>query len=247
MVEKRNPSFLGIGVQKGGSSWTWKQLKVHPQVGVPRSGNKTIKEMHFFDKIRFTLNEYISKFGKLDTPKVGEYTPNYICCPYAPIMIKTLFPDTQLFTIFRNPIDRAFSHYKDHLYRGWIPKKVSFIQAFEEDWPQRTSSHYSIKSKGMYGNQLELWHEHFSEEQIKTLFYDDLTENPVKFIQGLYKWLGLKHNFVPPKYDKRVVKGYNRAYDSMKFKKTDRASVSRFYREQIDKLQDLTGRKLHWQ
>ncbi len=61
------PDFIGIGVMKGGSSWAWKQLKAHPQVGVPRRRGRAVKEMHFIDRMHLSLPEYLWKFSKLKT------------------------------------------------------------------------------------------------------------------------------------------------------------------------------------
>jgi Sulfotransferase family len=38
------PQFLGIGVQKGATSWLWVNLKEHPEIWMP-----PFKELHFFD------------------------------------------------------------------------------------------------------------------------------------------------------------------------------------------------------
>ncbi len=242
----KTPDFIGIGVMKGGSSWCWRQLKNHPQVGAPRLKGKVVKEMHFIDRMHITLSQYLTKFGKLNTFKVGEYTPNYICTPYAPAFIKTYFPNAKLFTIFRNPADRAFSHFKDHLYYKKIPPEVSFKEAFNSNYPLKEVECFSIKSKGMYADQLELWYKYFDKEQLKVMFYEDLVSDPVKFIQEVYEHCELEKNHIPADIEEKVVKKYNRAYDSMVFEDKDKRMVKDFYKEQVDKLIELTGRKLTW-
>lgn len=246
MRELKSPKFIGIGCMKAGSSWTWTQLKEHPQVGVPKVRGKRIKEMHFIDRLNMSLSEYRAKFGRLDTYTYGEFTPNYICTPYAPAFIKTYFSDAKLFCIFRNPADRAFSHYKDHLYYNKIPIEIPFIQAFHEDYPKKELKCFSVKNKGMYGDQLELWFNYFDREQLKVMFYDDLISDPVKFIQEIYEHVGIEKNYIPPKHTDQVKKRYNRAYDGMRFEEKDRVEVTSFYKDQVKKLEDLTGRKLDW-
>ncbi len=245
-MNKRNPCFIGIGVQKGGTTWVYQQLRNHPQIGFPRMHGRKVKEMHFVNKLKITLDRYLEKISAVDTYKVGEITPNYIATPYAPAFIKTHFPNTKLFVIFRNPADRAFSHYKDHLFYEKIPKDVGFMQAFREGYPKKELDCFSIKSKGMYGDQLELWQRYFDKEQLKVMFYDDLVIEPAKFIQEIYGHIGVEKNYLPTNYKDKVVKRYNKAFDNMVFDVNDKKEVSNFYKDQIQKLSDLTGRKLEW-
>ncbi len=186
------------------------------------------------------------KFGRLKHEKVGEFTPNYFSCPYAPEMIRTFFPNVKLFTIFRNPVDRAFSHYKDHLHRGRIPKRISFIDAFRDDYPARELKFYSLKAKGMYGDLLQMWYRYFDESQLKVFFYDDLVADPISFLKEVHEWVGVDRDFVAPDYDEKVVKRYNRIYEDMTLDMDDRAELVDFYAPQIRKLSRLTGRKLEW-
>lgn len=213
---------------KGGSSWIWRQLKSHPEISMPKR-----KELHFIDRLGMTLEKYLNKFDKKG--KVGEYTPNYICCPYAPSFVKSHFPTTKLFSVFRNPVDRAFSHYKDHLFYKKIPN-ATFIDAFRHG-----KGDYSIKSKGLYADQLEAWQKH----DLKVMFYDDLVSDPIGFLNELFRWIGVSE-FVPPEYEKKVIKSYNRAYDGMKMIESDRAEVLEYYKDQIEKFENMTKRKLNW-
>lgn len=47
--KKRNsekyPTFIGIGTQKGGTTWLYHQLRQHPDIWMPLN-----KELHYFDR-----------------------------------------------------------------------------------------------------------------------------------------------------------------------------------------------------
>jgi hypothetical protein len=45
-MRSNGPDFLGIGMERAGTSWVFTQLAAHPQIWVP-----PIKELHFFDVI----------------------------------------------------------------------------------------------------------------------------------------------------------------------------------------------------
>ena len=43
---KNAPDFLGVGMQKAGTSWLYEQLRNHPDAWLPKR-----KELHFFDAL----------------------------------------------------------------------------------------------------------------------------------------------------------------------------------------------------
>lgn len=45
LMEKKRPTFLGIGAHKGGTGWLYTQLLKHPDIWLPPK-----KEIHFFDR-----------------------------------------------------------------------------------------------------------------------------------------------------------------------------------------------------
>ena len=246
MVEKRNPDLLGIGVMKSGTSWIYRQLKHHPQVGIPRFMGKRCKEMHFIDQGRMTMGDYCRRFGRLQAHKVIEFTPEYICCPYAAEFIKHHFPNTKLIAVFRNPTDRAFSHYKDHLFYGRIPAGLSFLEAFHNDHPKDRQFCYSIKEKGRYGTLLAKWFGVFTSEQLKVMFYDDLVTDPDKFIYEVYEWVGVEPSWRGRKLLEKHVKKYNLALDGLKLEDKVRQEIVDFYKSEVSQMEDIVKRKLNW-
>lgn len=241
----RKPDWIGIGVQKGGSSWVYLQLARHPQVRVPVIRGIMKKEFHAFDLLNISSRHYFWAFDRISSQyKTGEFTPGYFAVPYTPCLISEFCPDVKLFVIFRNPVDRAFSHYKDHLYLKKIPPGVSFKDAFDWNYPQNEQRYSTIKERGMYANQLKNWYAHFDPKRIKTMWYDDMIEDPIKFIKELYEWVELDSSFIPKRYKERVVKSYNIAFGDMKMSKEDKEYVGSFYIDQIKYLGELTKRDL---
>ncbi len=45
LMDKRLPTFLGIGAHKAGTTWLFEQLRSHPDIWLP-----AVKELHFFDR-----------------------------------------------------------------------------------------------------------------------------------------------------------------------------------------------------
>ena len=54
-MKKKGPEFLGIGGQRCGSTWLWKQLRQHPEIMMPG-----MKEFHYFDDHNNRLPHFLN-------------------------------------------------------------------------------------------------------------------------------------------------------------------------------------------
>ena len=234
MGNRLKVSFIGIGVYKCGTTWTFNQLRAHPQICAPE------KEMHFFDWDKYSLRQYKRVFDDCPMHKIcGEWTPEYFTRPGVPERIKRLTPNVKLLTILRNPVDRAFSNWKSARYKNNIPKKLSFLQAFFKNHPVGGRPHSTLRKRGMYVKHLQRWFAVFPRKQIKVMLYDNLVADNLGFIQDIYKWLGVRSSFVPPKVDEKFCRDYNIKYENLKMTNTERRKVKNFYLPSIQNLENL--------
>eukprot|EP00210_Caulerpa_lentillifera_P001272 g1228.t1 len=107
---KRFPNFIGLGVQKSGSTTLAWYLSCHPDVAISR-----VKETHFMDKDydNLTVRAYEAQWnGKRSIPNFRfEFTPNYIWIPFSACRVKETLPNMKFVVILRDPADRAYSEY----------------------------------------------------------------------------------------------------------------------------------------
>lgn len=165
-MRKVEPNFIGIGVQKGGTSWLYKQLLQHPEIFVPEHR----KEIHFFDEYYDRKMEwYIKWFRNADRKAIGEITPNYIYDENVPKKIHESFPDIKFIVMLRHPVERAFSHYQMIFQSGEGQKYEGF-----DDFMAR---HPHGKKRGFYGKQLQRWFQFFKPEQFLILVSDEIFAN----------------------------------------------------------------------
>ena len=104
----RLPDFLGIGVQKGGTTYLHALLQQHPQVFLA-----TPKEQHFFS-LHWDrgVSVYASRFAAAEPrQRCGEVTPYYLFHPLAPQRIQALLPAVRLIVLLRDPVERLLSQY----------------------------------------------------------------------------------------------------------------------------------------
>ena len=178
--------FLGIGAQKSGTSWVYACLYEHPEICSP------IKEIHFFSRPRFVKGKawYASHFNKCETDqKKGEFSTSYLYSKEAPERIKKLYPDVKLIAIVRNPVDRAFSQYRNAIKAGEIEPDRPFSEYVKAE--------RSCIEQGKYAEQLARYYKHFSQAQVLILVYEDSKQDPAQFIKKIYHFLEVDDSFCP--------------------------------------------------
>lgn len=234
----RKPNFLGIGAMKAATTWVWQQLADHPEVELLPP-----KEYHYFDNLLSSPEDYLQRFN-LANPKMmtGEITPSYLTVPHAPLLAASICPEVKVLVILRNPVDRAYSHWKVSLWvEGKIPWGTSFLKAFKYGYPWGAYWH-TISERGLYYKYLKRWYKSFPEKQIKVLWYDDLESDPLAFLRNLYGWLGLNKDFIPKNYKNKLNENWSKV--KTKIKEVDRQHVLDHYLPSIEKLERFTGRDL---
>ncbi len=107
---RRNVDFVGIGVQKGGTTWLFHQLARHPQIVFPAG-----KEVHFWDRADASLAQHwldmlaprAARTGDGRPLRSGEITPAYAILPAPTIAaLRRCCPDVRLFISLRSPMER---------------------------------------------------------------------------------------------------------------------------------------------
>ena len=185
------PDYIGIGAMKAASGWIFKCLELHPEVG----DSEWSKELHFFTKpynYKKGIEYYYSMFSQHPKGKIkGEFTPAYMALPQVASLIHKHLPNVKLIASLRNPVDRAYSHFRYNIQeRGRYRVYKSFEDTIRND--------ETIIERGFYYNQLKPYFDLFPRENILILFFEDIKNNPKEIVHRLYKFLGLKDiNFVP--------------------------------------------------
>lgn len=186
------PNFIGIGVQKGGTSWLHRQLLNHPEVFVP----ETRKEIHFFDWYFDRGIHWYEKWFPEDVNNykaIGEITPRYIYDEYSLNRIKNTISDERFIVILRHPVKRAFSHYQ-----------MTFQSS--EGFQYKNFNHFMEKhehgfKRGLYAQQLKLWFDKFDKENFLILFSEELS-NTEENLQTTFSKLGEFLNINPKLFDR---------------------------------------------
>ncbi len=251
------PDFIGVGVQRCGTTWLARRLAEHPEICLGR------KEISFFTHhFHRGYGWYNAHFADKGGRIAGEISPNYFISPrpHEPRLehyphwslrswwrhltrpfpsardeIKKTYPGIKVFAIFRNPIDRAWSHYWMWAERRKKVGKARLVVPFEKMF--RDNGRW-IQDYGRYGTWLRHWLEAFPDMGI--FLHDDLKADPAAFIRSVYRFLGVDESF-PCKVESREYAGHYQPMDP-----ATRAMLADFYRDEIAEFFRLIRRTLPW-
>jgi hypothetical protein len=106
---------------------------------------------------------------------------DYLFHPEAAQRIKATLSAPRFMVTLRDPVERAFSSYLYMIKIGEHPG--SFREALR--------SQPMLIDHGRYGSGLKRFADRFGRETTYLAMYDDLVDDPQRFITGLLTWLGL--------------------------------------------------------
>lgn len=158
------PTFLGIGVPRGGTTWLHTWLASHPDVCMPSQR----KELRFFDRhfdkgpgwyeTFFCSTEEAGRYRA-----IGEISPQYLYCHECPERIRTILPDAKLVLMLRHPVDRAYSNY------GFTVKRGRYRGTFEDFVAERPST----LEWGFYSRYVRRYLEFFDKSRIFAMLFEE--------------------------------------------------------------------------
>jgi hypothetical protein len=223
------PDFVGIGVQRSGTSWWYDLIVQHPMIYHPdfMSGKVEpgylIKERHFFDRFfidKFTdqhIAEYYQWFPRPKGFKMGEWTPRYLVDPWVAPLLKVSAPDAKLLVLLRDPVDRFISGMAHARRYGALD-------------PGKAVEHFY---RGLYYRQLKQWLHHFSKEQLLVLQYERCVVDTRSELARTYRFLGVDDTYYPQEVV--VQKPVNLTRPDTKYELQDhiRAEIMHRYKEDV--------------
>ncbi len=202
------PNFLGLGVQKGGTTSLQKLLEQHPGTFLPPA-----KELHFFS-LHYARGEawYRQQFALAGAGKRrGEITPYYLFHPEVPGRIQALLPQARLVVLLRDPVERALSQYFHSRRLGLEPLGLEEALAAEPqrlagshaelaaaEGRHRSHQEHSYLSRSRYEEQLQRFESRFAAEQLLVLRSEDLFTHPEGVWSRLLAFLELETWPLPP-------------------------------------------------
>ena len=249
------PDFVGVGAQKSGTTWVGDILSQHPQIMMRK------KELSFFIHHFHKGYEWYHEWFRDRGDKIaGEISVNYMYAPRPDSTHKEFYPswnprrkllfwreqpsvrdelasrypDVKVFAVFRNPVERAYSHY--WFWRNRRERNGKRIVPFETMFQDNGRW---IRTQGEYAHHLAYWQEKFPNMGV--YLHDDIKACPEKVAEQVYALVGVDAAF-RPELTRKPNKG---RYEPMGAE--TRALLIEAYREQVERFGEMVGRDLsHW-
>ena len=207
------PNVVIAGAQKSGTTSLFHWLADHPDVcgsNVKEARYLMDPDTFFFKKASnfrdhgFEGYEAYFRHCEGSSPTVVlEGTPTYLYQRTAPEVLSQLDPVPDVIFVFRNPSERAYSHFryfKDTKAR--IARGVSFRQfvtlALEEDpvlTKMTTEGASRIIANSRYADYVPLWFERFPRDRLHFFLFEDMTRDQRSFVRGIAERVGLRADF----------------------------------------------------
>jgi hypothetical protein len=186
------PDFVGVGVQKAGTSWWYSLIVAHPGV----SDRPDIhKERHFLSRFGSEpfddadIARYHGWFPRIPGTLAGEWTPDYLWFPWVPALLDRAAPEARLLVVLRDPVERFCSGVSHQLGNGAKRTGATLTEAVE---------------RGFYDRQLAGWKSFSDNGRMLVLQYEMCVRDPESQIIRTYRHLGLDDGFRPQNLHRRV-------------------------------------------
>ena len=254
------PDFLIIGAQKAATTSLFAYLQEHPAIWLP-----PCKECHYFTRPWRPVAYYRAFFPTRGTRRqqermlghplrIGEATPYYLHHPAAPARVASVLPDIQLIALLRDPVERAYSHYRHAVRHGFETLSFEDALAAEEQraagdaermarapYPMNAGhKHFSYVQRGRYAEQLRRWLRHFPREQIHIEVAEHLIDVPAETLARIEGFLKL------PSAPDRKFGIHNKGNKTGEMNPDTKASLREIFAEPNRELEELLGIELPW-
>lgn len=256
-AERMEPSFASIGAVRSGTSFLSSYIFQHPHVVLPLS-----KEISFTE----TMRDLMAHFPTLAEQhaaerRYGGAITGY-CTPVMPnplwiFLAKSMFPNLQIVCVLRDPVERAFSHWRwdqkrfverkklDPHWKGFptfetlIRTEQETIRAGGMEVHAFSGARAGYLRHGIYAPFLRLLAEQFGRERIFVVDAAELFRDPGGVTKRIYGFLGL------PQIEPLIIDEQNSG-PSGALPDALRSELTEFFRPYNEATYEIVGKDFGW-
>lgn len=193
------PNLIVAGVTKGGTTALFRYLAAHPEVC-----SSSVKETCYFLPRRYgkeiaPLDVYRRQFSHhAGEPTVMESTPGYFYGPEIPAVIDRTLPGVKIVLVFRDPVDRFFSHFYFTRTEQDLPRDLDVSTYLEQclEHPADAFVDNALNpwfgfEGGRYARYLPPWLETFGD-RLHVTFFENFKRDTLSSLQEIAEFAGIE-------------------------------------------------------
>lgn len=264
-AHRRGPELVVVGAKRGGTTSLWRYLDSHPGILATFPRAEQIKGTYYFDE-EWAKGDvwYRSHFPTDRTrakreselgyrPVAFEASPYYLFHPHAPARAKATVPDALIVAVLRDPVERAFSHYKE---RRNHTEDLNFVEALAAE-ERRTAGeeermladttvvsaahrHQTYVAQSRYAPMLQRWLGEFGHDQMLVAPAEEFYADPQSLCDQITDRLSL------PRRDLGSPEPFN-SEPSADMSDGVRESLRAQLTDDIEEVERLLGRSMPWE
>jgi len=247
------PDFLCVGSQKGGTSWLYCQLALHPDFWMP-----PIKEIHYFDKLSRIKRSYpprrrderdvcflesmkslstrpyidLENYGQLFMHKgsllSGDISPGYSTLSDEIIQrVVSYFRNLKVIFLARDPVERAWSQLSVAVRLG----RISRFDVNDIDEVIRNLRSPGVSSRSYPSKIVARWRRYVHPDLFRLYFFDDLERTPTELRRAILHFLGADPN--KPSGRLRADHSSNAGKEKLQLTDKVRSGVAQFFKDEL--------------
>jgi hypothetical protein len=198
------PDFVGVGVQRAGTTWWYDLVCDHPSVH-----GGAVKECRFFGRYfaagfsASDLRSYHRQFPRPPGSLTGEWSPRYMHDFWTPPLLQRAAPDAKILVLLRDPLERYLSGLRHEFTPSTraVWRWRGYIQAMAVN---------DALDRSLYGPQLKRLFDCFDRAQVLVLQYERCRAAPAAELRRTYEFLGVNPaDHVPSFIEERAGRSYS--------------------------------------
>ncbi len=262
--QRRPPELIVVGAKRGGTTSLWRYLDSHPGILPTFPRAERIKGTYFFDEEWSRGEHWYRSHFPTDRrraraarrlgydPIAFEASPYYLFHPHAPARAHQVAPDALIVALLRDPVERAFSHYKE---RRNHTEDLAFADALAAE-EERTAGeearlladpsavsfahrHQTYVAQSRYAPMLERWFGAYGRERVVVAAAEDFYADPQALCDQITAAVGL------PRHDIGTPEPFN-SEPSADMEPKVRAQLRAELNEDIEAVEAMLGRPMPW-
>ena len=249
---RRPPDVLVLGTKRGGTTSMAAYLYEHPQILPPVPSRFAPKGVRAFDEHQtrgawWYRSHFPTVFarGARRSPRrlAAESTANYFFHFEQAARAAAMAPDAKAIVLLRDPVERAWSHWRERTRRG--NESLSFEEALDaEDERMRTlpvseRANVAYRAQGCYAELLPAWQTAFGD-RLLVLISEEMYADPRATYERVLAFLGL------PAHEIASFEAWNYQPTTTPMDPATRAALEGFYAPYDERLATMLGRELPW-